>query len=174
MTLTTATGRPCPTAAPDLPASAGSPPAPDAGDRVRVVLETARAVVERGWMQRRWYRSVPRPLRERLFGPMPTPAQLEGACLVAAVAVAGHTGGVFVHVDRDSGPALDRVWDALQERRGGPVTDGPVAPVVRRARMRELVHWNDAPGRTREDVLDLLDRAVSRTILDRMQVPAGR
>ena len=38
-------------------------------------------------------------------------------------------------------------------------------PTVRVARMRELVRWNDAAGRTREDVLALLDRAISRSIL---------
>jgi hypothetical protein len=31
--------------------------------------------------------------------------------------------------------------------------------------MRELVRWNDAAGRTRDDVLGLLDRAISRCIL---------
>ena len=39
------------------------------------------------------------------------------------------------------------------------------APQVRAARMRELVRWNDDVGRTRDDVLALLDRAISRGIL---------
>lgn len=173
-----------PPAAP-TPRGAATPAAPARADtaasspcgpeRVRVVLETARAVVDRGWLQHRWYRTVPRSLRHRLFGPIPTPDMLEGACLVAAVAVAGHRGGGLTHIDRDAGPALDRVWDALQEHHGRPVTRGEaVAPVVRRARMRELARWNDAPGRTRDDVLGLLDRAVSRSILDQVRAPAPR
>ncbi|MBW0101152.1 hypothetical protein [Pseudonocardia sp. KRD291] len=154
-----------------------APAPPASGDeRVRAVLETARAVVDRGWLQHRWYETAPRSWRERLFGPIPTPDMLEGACLVAAVAVAGHAGGAFTRVDRDSGPSMDRLCDALGERHGRPV-DRPgaaVAPVVRRARMRELVRWNDAPERTRGDVLDLLDRAISRTILDQVRTPAPR
>ena len=166
--------RPTPVPGPEVRAGTPAPPVKDDGHRVREVLEAAREVVERGWLQHRWYRTAPRPWRERLFGPMPGTDRIEGACLVAAVVVAGHSGGAFTHVDRDSGPALDRVWDALQERSGRPVTGGVTAPVVRRARMRDLVDWNDAPGRPRDDVLDLLDRAISRTISDRMRVGSGR
>jgi hypothetical protein len=124
-------------------------------------------VLERGWLQNGWYRTAPRPLRQRLLGPTPGPDGIEAACLVAAVAVAGHSGGAFTHVDRDSGPAVDRVWEAMQETRQGSyeTPPGAVAPIVRRARMRELVRWNDASGRTRADVLGLVDRAISRTIL---------
>ncbi|MDN5919972.1 MAG: hypothetical protein L0I76_33550, partial [Pseudonocardia sp.] len=144
-------------------------------DNVRVVLETARAVVDRGWLQHGWYETAPRSLWQKLFGPVPAPDMVEGACLVAAVAVAGHAGGAFTDVDRDSGPSMDRLWDALQEQRGRSVDDpGAVAPIVRRARMRELVRWNDAPGRTRDEVVGLLDRAISRTILDQVRAPAAR
>lgn len=168
-----APARPGPRPPPTAPAR--PVPAPSAFEKVRVVLETARAVVGRGWLQHGWYETAPRSWRQKLFGPIPDPGTLEGACLVAAVVLAGHAGGAFTQVDRDSGPPLDRLWDALQETRGYPA-DGPgaVAPMVRRARMRELVRWNDAPGRTRDDVLGLLDRAISATILDEVRAPAAR
>lgn len=155
------------------PAAPVMPAEPWPQERVRVVLEAARAVVERGWLQHGWYRTAPRSWRSKLFGPIPTPETLDAACLVAAVAVAGHSGGALTQIDRDSGPALDLLWESLQDQHGRPVTgDGAVAPIVRRARMRELVRWNDAEGRTRDDVLGLIDRAASRSILDQVRTPA--
>jgi hypothetical protein len=155
---------------PVLPAPATSP-APAEEERTLAILEAARQILERGWLQDGWYRTGPRPLRERLFGPTPGPEGIESACLVAAVAVAGHSGGAFTHVDRDSGPAVDRVWESLQETQRGrfDASEGAVAPIVRRARMRELVRWNDAPGRTQAQVLGVVDRAISRTILAQMR-----
>lgn len=146
-------------------------PAPTGEEHTLAVLETARAVLERGWLQDGWYRTAPRPLRQRLFGPTPRPDEIEAACLVAAIAVAGHSGGAFTQVDRDSGPALDRAWEALQETRHGQYDPPPgaVAPVVRRARMHEMVCWNDQAGRTSADVLGVVDRAISRTILAQMR-----
>ena len=38
-------------------------------------------------------------------------------------------------------------------------------PAARAARVRDLAQWNDEPQRTRQEVLELIDRAVSRTIL---------
>lgn len=162
-----------PTPVPSAPAPVG--PAPDAlpseEERTLAILETARTVLERGWLQDGWYRTTPRPLRQRLFGPTPGPDGIDAACVVAAVAVAGHAGGAFTHVDRDSGPAVDRVWEALQETRLGryAAAPGAVAPIVRRARMRELVRWNDTAGRTQDEVLGLVDRAISRTILGQVR-----
>lgn len=162
-----------PTFAPFVPEPVAPAPveSPPDDERTLAILETARTVLERGWLQDGWYRTTPRPLRNRLFGPTPGPDGIEAACLVAAVAVAGHSGGAFTHVDRDSGPAVDRVWEALQESRHGEFATPPgaVAPIVRRARMRDLVRWNDAPGRTHGEVLGLVDRAISRTILARVR-----
>lgn len=158
---------PTPTVRRSVPAPAAPAPAPSEDARTLAILETARAVLERGWLQDGWYRTTPRPLRQRLFGPTPGPDGIEAACLVAAVAVAGHAGGAFTHVDRDSGPAVDRVWEALQETRRASyeTPPGAVAPIVRRARMRELVRWNDTQGRTPAEVIGLVDRAISRTIM---------
>jgi hypothetical protein len=45
------------------------------------------------------------------------------------------------------------------------------APDVRRARVRTLTQWNDQPERTPAEVLAVLDRAISATIVDLMSVP---
>ena len=36
------------------------------------------------------------------------------------------------------------------------------SPVARQLRALELIHWNDAPGRTQAEVVELLDRAADR------------
>ncbi|HJY25606.1 MAG TPA: hypothetical protein VJ649_08040, partial [Actinomycetes bacterium] len=72
-------------------------------------------------------------------------------------------------------PALDMLWGSLQEIRG--VTSPAPAAVsrdVRAARVRDLTRWNDRPGRSRDEVLELLDVAVSRTILDAVETPQPR
>jgi hypothetical protein len=67
-----------------------------------------------------------------------------------------------------AGPVIDVLWDALQESRGlaGPGVAGRAAPPqLRAARTRDLTRWNDRPGRRPQDVLRLMDLAVSRTIM---------
>ena len=144
-------------------------------DRARLVLESARGVVERGWLQHGWYLAPtpPRSLGSRLRAPhSPTVAEIEPACLVAAISVAAHRGGSRPDPIADAGPVIDIVWDALQDR-PGPGVAGRAAPQqVRVERMRDLVRWNDTAGRTRHDVLHLLDRAIDRTIMTAMS-PAG-
>jgi hypothetical protein len=148
-------------------------------DNARAVLEDARRVIERGWLQHGWYvtdQPPPRSLLQRLRHTARTPGvdEVRRACLVAAVAVAAPGRG-RPDVLTDAGPALDLVWDALWETRGhpGPSAAGrAAAPAVRAARMRDLVRWNDEPGRTRDEVLALLDRAISRGILSALGAPA--
>jgi hypothetical protein len=185
-----------PTASRRVPPSAATPPVPagpaGAGsgevellrqlDRIRDVLERARALVQRGWLQHSWYvtrRPQPPTLLARLRDALRSPDvdEVERACLVAAVAVAAHGGGARPDIMRDAGPALDVVWDALWERPGRPGPRSParaVPPAVRAARMRDLVRWNDAAGRSRAEVVALLDRAISRTILSAMHTPGRR
>lgn len=142
-------------------------------DHARIVLERARVIVERGWLQNGWYVARPtapapaRGLRRLLAARSPDVDEVRQACLVGAVAVAAHGGTGRVDVGGDAGPVLDLVWDTLGEAAlPGPGAAGrAVPPAVRVSRMRELVRWNDAPGRTRGEVLDLLDRSISRTIL---------
>jgi hypothetical protein len=69
---------------------------------------------------------------------------------------------------------VDAVYDALWASRGQPSTPGlpPVpAPEIRRARVRTLTQWNDRAGRTQEEVLAVVDRAISATIMDLMSAP---
>lgn len=143
-------------------------------EHARVVLERARTIVERGWLQHRWYETDAPPggVLSLLAARPPIVDDVRSACLVAAVAVAAHGGGPRPDVLADAGPVLDLVWDALEESRGrpGPGVGGRAAPPeARLARMRDLTRWNDVPGRTRPDVMALLDRAISRTILGAVQ-----
>jgi hypothetical protein len=152
-------------------------------ERARAVLERARSLIERGWLQHGWYVSRHQPppsLVGRFRQAVRTPDvdEVERACLVAAVALAAHGGGdARPDVVRDAGPALDIVWDAMWAAAGqpGPGTARRVLPPATRAsRMRELARWNDAAGRTRAEVLTLLDRAISSTILAAMEPVATR
>jgi hypothetical protein len=153
-------------------------------DEVLEVLAAARSVVEDGWVQDAWFAVRP--------GSQPAPAppaarvsssssyldrhDLAGACLVGAVVHAvrlRHPGDSRAEVD-GVGPAIDVLWDALQESRGlgSRGVAGRVAPpAVRAVRVRDLTRWNDQRGRSRREVLDLLDLAVSRTIMAAMTTP---
>ena len=153
-------------------------------DEVLEVLAAARSVVEDGWVQDAWFAVRP--------GSQPAPAppvarvsssssyldrhDLAGACLVGAVVHAvrlRHPGDSRAEVD-GVGPAIDVLWDALQESRGlgSRGVAGRVAPpAVRAVRVRDLTRWNDQRGRGRGEVLDLLDLAASRTIMAAMTTP---
>jgi hypothetical protein len=87
-----------------------------------------------------------------------------GACLVGAVA---HASASVDRQDRRGQAALavDTVWQTLTDDVVATSPAGAGHPVARAARVRELARWNDEPSRTREDVLGLLDRSISRSIL---------
>jgi hypothetical protein len=155
-------------------------PRPAAGaepDRQRVLadagalLERARELVATGWVQDAFYTVRDRHGRVRPVSPfgllLLSRSDVVGACLVGAVAHA------TAQLDRRSrrapaAVAVDTLWAELGERTGGPTRDAvdQAHPAVRAARVRELARWNDDPQRRRGEVLDLIDRAVSRTILD--------
>jgi hypothetical protein len=67
----------------------------------------------------------------------------------------------------DVGRAVDAVYDALWASRGQRTLSGGLPPVpspeVRRARVRTLTQWNDRAERTQEEVLAMVDRAISAT-----------
>jgi hypothetical protein len=152
---------------------------PDAAERDRQrVLADARALLERaselvaaGWVQDAFYVVRDRHGRHRPVSPfgllMLSRTDVVGACLVGAVARAS------AEVDRRSrrapaAYAVDALWTALAERDGrlpAAVLDAG-HPAARAARVRDLARWNDESPRQRADVLDVIDRAVSRTILD--------
>lgn len=132
------------------------------------VLEGALAELEAGWVQGGWWSVSTADGGHRLEtgDAGGSPAHVDGSCLVGALARAGSSS--------DVGRAVDAVYDALWASRGQPSTPGlpPVpAPEVRRARVRTLTQWNDRAGRTQEEVLAVVDRAISATIMDLMSAP---
>jgi hypothetical protein len=135
-----------------------------------LLLEDARAVIAQGWVQNRLFarRGAPMSLRELVFSAKPASLDdVTAACLVGAVIHAARRRGSTDDLIK-AGPALDFLWDAWQESRGlgGPGVAGRAAPRELRAiRARDLMQWNDQPGRTREQVLDLLDLAATRAIM---------
>jgi len=148
-------------------------------DDALAVLELARNILAHRWIQNSWY------LTEKGRGAGQTmtfrsntvgPGEVAGACVVGALALAVSQRLTRADLTVEGGPMIDFVWDALQDRRGlgGPGVPGRAAPrEVRLARMRDLVHWNDQPGRTQGEVLDLLDLAISRVIFTAMRQPVG-
>jgi hypothetical protein len=155
------------------------PPRPDAElerlrqlEGARAVLERARALIAQGWVQDAFYVVRGRNGESRPVSPfgllMLTRTDVVGACLVGAVA---HASGSVDRRDRRGQAALavDSLWHTLAEdpsyERVPTAPYDAVHPAARAARVRELARWNDEPARTRDEVLGLVDRAVSRTIM---------
>lgn len=142
--------------------------------RVRDLLEETRTVVVAGgwcgggaWFTVRQADGAVRPATlAESFALRAPGAPVVGSCLV----------GIMIRLadDPDRVPSTDDVWratdelrEAMHERLGheGFPPGRAYPPAQRRARLRSLTAWNDAPGRTEADVLDLIDRAISRTIV---------
>jgi hypothetical protein len=133
------------------------------------VLEGARAELEAGWVKGGWWSVTSADGdRQLVTGDAGgSPAHIDGACLVGALA----RGGPY------AGRAVDAVYDALWASRGQASQTAPgglppvPAPEIRRARVRMLTRWNDQAERTQEEVLTVVDRAISATIMDLMSAP---
>ena len=138
----------------------------------QAVLERARTLIAQGWVQDAFYIVRGRNGESRPVSPfgllLLTRTDVVGACLVGAVA---HASGSVDRRERrgQAAVAVDTLWHTLAE---DPSYEGlptapydAVHPAARAARVRELARWNDEPVRTRDEVLGLVDRAVSRTIL---------
>jgi hypothetical protein len=127
---------------------------------IRVLLEQASEIVRGGWIQGAWFavdvggrtRAVSAP-ELRLTRDHP----VIGACLVGAVVQAG--GGPEAVRSQPVQRALDLVWHSLREDAGQPVRWCP-GPPTRMMHVLDLTHWNDAPDRTRGDVVGLLQSSV--------------
>jgi len=129
---------------------------------VLAVLQHARAIVEAGWLQNGW--TAPRSVAAGRAADGAV-----NACVVGAVALAVRARDPRADLAVDTGPAVAFVWDAVFDGRAA----GRSAPHhVRVARMRELARWNDERGRTRADVVAVLDRAAARVVA-RVVEPAG-
>ena len=159
-------------------------PGPDAElvlarlNRQLAVLEGARAELEAGWVQGGWWTASLSDGTPRLVTGYAAagghPDRVDGVCLVGALVRAGsQLPDAASHVSR----AVDAVHEALWVSWGHPGAPLPCglppmpAPDVRRARVRTLTQWNDHPERTPAEVLTVLDRAISATIVDLMSVP---
>ena len=142
--------------------------------RVRDLLEQTRAVVEAGgWCGGGAWFTVRTPggavraaTLEESFALRAPGAPVVGGCLV----------GIMIRLadDPDRVPTVADVWratdelrEALHERLGhdAEAPGRAYSPTQRRARLRSLTAWNDAPDRSSADVLDLIDRVISRTIV---------
>jgi hypothetical protein len=149
-------------------------------EQLLALLEAARGELEAGWVQDGWW-SVPRAgatpaLLSGLAAGVSRPDSVNAVCLVGALVRAASGQGP----DAGAGRAIDAVHDALWESRGQPsARPGPgpwpvPSPQVRLAQVQALTRWNDAEGRTSEEVLAVLDRAISRTMLSLAEIPASQ
>jgi hypothetical protein len=122
------------------------------------VLEGARAELEAGWVQGSWWSVTTGGDRNHV----------DGVCLVGALIRAGGN-----DENAATGRAVDAVYDALWASRGqpAPVRQLVPSPQVRLARVRMLTQWNDRPGRTKAEVMTVIDRTISATILTLMTTP---
>jgi hypothetical protein len=137
-------------------------------DAARVVIAAASDVVADGWIQNAWYqvrdetdavRTVTARTLELLErGPV------VAACLVGAVVQTA--GGRYAAHDQVTGDSLDLVWHAAfaDDPRFGVGFCPP--PSVRSLRVLDLTRWNDRPGRCIGEVLELLDAADDRAIVE--------
>jgi hypothetical protein len=140
-------------------------PAASSAERTLAVLVGAKALIQRGWVQGGWYVLEAPDGRRRFVGAGSLTRRSFGeivqSCLVGAVVESArwHTS------ERGAaGPAIDTLWQQLGELCGGlpPVDPRTPIPVLRSRQVGDLTTWNDRRGRTREDVVRLLDRAIAR------------
>lgn len=156
---------------------APSAPAPEQWlwrmDRIRDALEQTRAALsEQGWTSGAWFSvegaggTVRTATTAEAFALRDPRLDVEGACLVGTM--------LRLADDPDTAPSVSDVWgcvdelyEAMHERVGhASFPPGRLYPhSQRRAHLQGLTAWNDAPGRTREQVLDLVDRAIARTLV---------
>lgn len=161
--------------------------------RLLAVLEAARTELDAGWVQGGWWATSSSDGSPRLVtGYAPQgghPDHVDGVCLVGALVRAGSlragslragsgvAGSGAAEARSDVGRAVDAVYESLWASRGQPGAPPPGVlppvppPDVRLARVRTLTQWNDQAGRTRAEVLAVIDRAISATIMDLMAAP---
>ena len=123
---------------------------------IRGLLEQAAEIVRGGWIQGAWFAVDVGGRTRAVSAPelgLTRDHPVTGACLVGAVVQAG--GGPEAVRSQPVQRALDLVWHSLREDAGQPVRWCP-GPPARMMHVLDLTHWNDAPDRTRGDVVGLL------------------
>jgi hypothetical protein len=130
---------------------------------IRTLLVQAAEIVGDGWVQGAWFTvSTPQGGRAitgfdlRLARTRP----VTGACLVGSVVQAA--GGPGTERSQRVQRTLDLTWHALRDDAEQPVRWCP-GPEVRMMQVLELTHWNDAPERTQDEVVNLLVAAQRTT-----------
>jgi hypothetical protein len=130
---------------------------------IRDLVTDATDILADGWVQHAWF-AVATPRGVRLL----TAHQVRhvyaypvtGACLAGAIVLAG--GGPDQAKTQLVQRTLDLTWHALRDDEGSPTVLCP-SPPVRAMRLLDLTRWNDAPGRTQGEVVDLLHRTRALT-----------
>ena len=123
------------------------------------LLERAGDMVDHGWIQGGWF-TVATPRGEAVVMAydvdLARSHPVTGACLVGAVVHAG--GGPEAASTQLVQRTLDLTWHAVRGDLEPPATLCP-SPAVRKMRLNDLTRWNDAPGRTRAEVVGMLAAA---------------
>ena len=149
--------------------------------QIRDLAAAARDVVAAGWVKDAWFVSHDAQGKPRAVDFMTarrmSQIPVDRACLVGAILHAG--GGVTSADTQLVQRTFDLTWHTMHRSAADPVRWCP-APPVRAQQLRDLVRWNDRPGRTGADVEALLlsvERAAERE-LDRgrrqLAIFAGR
>jgi hypothetical protein len=122
------------------------------------ILVAARAQLGRGWVQGTW--SAPQPLDAVAEPGQARSVAQRSTCLVGAVVLAA--GGRAAVGGQPAQRSLDLLWHTLHRATDpGPVRWCP-APTLRTLQVQDLTRWNDAAGRSPEEVRGLLDAAIGR------------
>jgi len=130
------------------------------------VLTAARGVVRRGWTQNTWFVLETPGGRRRTFQSI-FPSRLDRTQIVEACLIGAVLQAAWQQSPRPeyAYPAVDALWRTLFGG-GDPAGADPVGPLcsppVRVARVQDLTTWNDRRYRSKDQVLDLLDRTVAR------------
>jgi hypothetical protein len=123
---------------------------------IRALLEQAAEVVDGGWVQGAWFTVATASGKRAVTAydlHLAENQPVSGACLVGAVVHAA--GGPATVRSQLVQRTLDLTWHALREDPDRSVQWCP-APRVRMMQVLDLTHWNDAPGRTQGEVVELL------------------
>lgn len=131
------------------------------------LLEQAAEVVRRGWIQGAWFAVLTvdgtRAVTAYDLSLVDT-HPVTGACLVGAVVQAA--GGPATVTSQLVQRTLDLTWHTLREDPERAIRWCP-GPRARMMQTLDLTHWNDAPGRTQGDVVDLLRAAQHAAAVER-------